>query len=86
MKQQVLLFFTNLLGKMTQPLLPHVNVYKPVHVSILQHTVPYRILIGAKAQAFPCFLSRKVAYVVDFPLKPAAHEQLLCLKHHNICL
>eukprot|EP00795_Rhopilema_esculentum_P011971 gene11971-2553_t len=31
MKQQVLIFFTNLLGKMAQPLLPHVNVYKPVH-------------------------------------------------------
>lgn len=31
MKQQVLLFFANLLGKMKQPLLPHVNVYRPVH-------------------------------------------------------
>eukprot|EP00794_Sanderia_malayensis_P005239 gene5239-5900_t len=31
MKQQVLIFFTNLLGKMRQPLLPHVSVYKPVH-------------------------------------------------------
>ncbi|KAJ8025560.1 hypothetical protein HOLleu_33149 [Holothuria leucospilota] len=33
MKQLVLTFFTNLLGKIQQPLLPHVNVYKPVHVS-----------------------------------------------------
>lgn len=31
MKQLVLTFFTNLLGKIQQPLLPHVNVYKPVH-------------------------------------------------------
>lgn len=31
MKQQVLLFFANLLAKMKQPLLPHVNVYRPVH-------------------------------------------------------
>ncbi|XP_071827614.1 FHF complex subunit HOOK interacting protein 2A-like isoform X2 [Apostichopus japonicus] len=31
MKQLVLGFFTNLLGKIQQPLLPHVNVYKPVH-------------------------------------------------------
>ena len=35
MKQQVLLFFANLLGKMKQPLLPHVNVYRPVHVSTM---------------------------------------------------
>ncbi|XP_032219028.2 FHF complex subunit HOOK interacting protein 2A isoform X2 [Nematostella vectensis] len=31
MKQQVLSFFSNLLAKMKQPLLPHVNVYRPVH-------------------------------------------------------
>ncbi|XP_028391522.1 protein FAM160B1-like [Dendronephthya gigantea] len=31
MKQQVLQFFTNLLGKIKTPLLPHVNVHKPVH-------------------------------------------------------
>lgn len=31
MKQQVLLFFANILSKMKQPLLPHVNVYRPVH-------------------------------------------------------
>ncbi|XP_038070551.1 protein FAM160B1-like isoform X2 [Patiria miniata] len=31
MKQVVLMFFLNLLGKIKQPLLPHVNVYKPVH-------------------------------------------------------
>ncbi|XP_031568574.1 protein FAM160B1-like isoform X2 [Actinia tenebrosa] len=31
MKQQVLSFFANLLAKMKQPLLPHVNVYRPVH-------------------------------------------------------
>ncbi|XP_071792770.1 FHF complex subunit HOOK interacting protein 2A-like isoform X3 [Asterias amurensis] len=31
MKQVVLMFFLNLLGKIRQPLLPHVNVYKPVH-------------------------------------------------------
>ncbi|XP_022086506.1 protein FAM160B1-like isoform X2 [Acanthaster planci] len=31
MKQVVLTFFLNLLGKVKQPLLPHVNVYKPVH-------------------------------------------------------
>lgn len=33
MKQQVLLFFANLLAKMKQPLLPHISVYRPVHVS-----------------------------------------------------
>ncbi|XP_072033663.1 FHF complex subunit HOOK interacting protein 2A-like isoform X2 [Amphiura filiformis] len=31
MKQVVLIFFTNLIGKIKQPLLPHINVYKPVH-------------------------------------------------------
>ncbi|CAB4015858.1 FAM160B1-like isoform X2, partial [Paramuricea clavata] len=31
MKQQVLQFFTNLLGKIKTPLLPHVNVHKPIH-------------------------------------------------------
>lgn len=31
MKQQVLQFFTNLLGKVKTPLLPHVNVHKPIH-------------------------------------------------------
>ena len=30
MKQQVLHFATTLLGKIKQPLLPHVNVHKPV--------------------------------------------------------
>ncbi|XP_006812834.2 FHF complex subunit HOOK interacting protein 2A-like, partial [Saccoglossus kowalevskii] len=31
MKQVVLSFFANLLGKVKQPLLPHVNVHRPVH-------------------------------------------------------
>jgi len=31
MKRQVLMFFTNLLGKSKQQLLPHVNVHKPVN-------------------------------------------------------
>ena len=69
MKQQVLLFFTNLLGKMAQPLLPHVNVYKPVHVSILQHPVQSRILIDAQIQAFPCFLAKKNVHVVHLLLR-----------------
>uniref|UniRef100_A0A8C4YMS9 FHF complex subunit HOOK interacting protein 2A n=1 Tax=Gopherus evgoodei TaxID=1825980 RepID=A0A8C4YMS9_9SAUR len=30
MKQQVLAFYTKLLGRIRQPLLPHINVYKPV--------------------------------------------------------
>ncbi|EMP39030.1 hypothetical protein UY3_03749 [Chelonia mydas] len=30
MKQQVLSFYTKLLGRIRQPLLPHINVYKPV--------------------------------------------------------
>ena len=30
MKQQVLSFVTKLLGKIKQPLLPHVNVHKPI--------------------------------------------------------
>ena len=30
MKQQVLAFATKLLGKIKQPMLPHVNVHKPV--------------------------------------------------------
>ncbi|XP_034633595.1 protein FAM160B1 [Trachemys scripta elegans] len=30
MKQQVLTFYTKLLGRIRQPLLPHINVYKPV--------------------------------------------------------
>nr|CAB3244298.1 protein FAM160B1 [Phallusia mammillata] len=30
MKQQVLIFFKNLLGKIKQPLLPHINVHRPV--------------------------------------------------------
>ncbi|XP_078668030.1 FHF complex subunit HOOK interacting protein 2A-like isoform X7 [Branchiostoma floridae x Branchiostoma belcheri] len=31
MKQEVLVFFTKLLGKIQQPILPHVNVHRPVH-------------------------------------------------------
>ncbi|KAI8492717.1 hypothetical protein Bbelb_293140 [Branchiostoma belcheri] len=31
MKQEVLVFFTKLLGKIHQPILPHVNVHRPVH-------------------------------------------------------
>uniref|UniRef100_H2YX74 FHF complex subunit HOOK-interacting protein C-terminal domain-containing protein n=1 Tax=Ciona savignyi TaxID=51511 RepID=H2YX74_CIOSA len=30
MKQQILIFFKNLLGKIRQPLLPHINVHRPV--------------------------------------------------------
>ncbi|KAB1271737.1 Protein FAM160B1 [Camelus dromedarius] len=30
MKQQVLVFYTKLLGKIRQPLLPHINVHRPV--------------------------------------------------------
>uniref|UniRef100_A0A4W3H4C5 FHF complex subunit HOOK interacting protein 2 n=1 Tax=Callorhinchus milii TaxID=7868 RepID=A0A4W3H4C5_CALMI len=30
MKQQVLVFYTKLLGRIRQPLLPHINVYRPV--------------------------------------------------------
>ncbi|XP_072883912.1 FHF complex subunit HOOK interacting protein 2A [Hemitrygon akajei] len=30
MKQQVLIFYTKLLGRIKQPLLPHINVHKPV--------------------------------------------------------
>ena len=32
MKQQVLLFYTKLLGRIRQPLLPHINVHRPVQV------------------------------------------------------
>lgn len=30
MKQQVLVFYTKLLGRIRQPLLPHINVHRPV--------------------------------------------------------
>ena len=33
MKQQVLTFYTKLLGRIHQPLLPHINVHRPVQVS-----------------------------------------------------
>lgn len=33
MKQQVLNFYTKLLGRIRQPLLPHINVHRPVQVS-----------------------------------------------------
>lgn len=32
MKQQVLVFYTKLLGRIKQPLLPHINVHRPVQV------------------------------------------------------
>lgn len=32
MKQQVLAFYTKLLGRIRQPLLPHINVHRPVQV------------------------------------------------------
>lgn len=32
MKQQVLAFYTKLLGRIQQPLLPHINVHRPVQV------------------------------------------------------
>ena len=38
MKQQVLQFFTNLLAKVKTPLLPHVNVHKPIQVSKLKNS------------------------------------------------
>ena len=40
MKQQVLLFFTKLLSRIQQPLLPHVNVHRAVLVSV--HFLPGR--------------------------------------------
>lgn len=33
MKQQVLTFYTKLLAHIRQPLLPHINVHRPVQVS-----------------------------------------------------
>lgn len=50
MKQKVLLFFANLLAKMKQPLLPHINVYRPVHVSLV---FPYKFL--SKLVGIKCF-------------------------------
>lgn len=38
MKQQVLTFYTKLLAHIRQPLLPHINVHRPVQVS--SHSVP----------------------------------------------
>lgn len=34
MKQQVLTFYTKLLAHIRQPLLPHINVHRPVQVSV----------------------------------------------------
>lgn len=34
MKQQVLVFYTKLLGRIRQPLLPHINVHRPVQVCV----------------------------------------------------
>lgn len=34
MKQQVLGFYTKLLGRIKQPLLPHINVHRPVQVCV----------------------------------------------------
>lgn len=34
MKQQVLTFYTKLLGRIRQPLLPHINVHRPVQVKV----------------------------------------------------
>lgn len=60
MKQKVLLFFANLLAKMKQPLLPHINVYRPVHVSLV---FPYKFL--SKLVGIKCFYINPVvsAYV-----------------------
>lgn len=38
MKQQVLSFYTKLLGRIRQPLLPHINVHRPVQVKAGKHT------------------------------------------------
>lgn len=43
MKQQVLVFYTKLLGRIKQPLLPHINVHRPVQV----FCSPHRKLFGS---------------------------------------
>lgn len=44
MKQQVLTFYTKLLAHIRQPLLPHINVHRPVQVSC--HSVHVRPLFN----------------------------------------
>ena len=62
MKQQVLIFFTNLLGKLRQQLLPHVNAHRPVHVSFLVFIKSVVVLVP---DDFPC----ELLYFKDLPLK-----------------
>lgn len=44
MKQQVLTFYTKLLAHIRQPLLPHINVHRPVQVS--SHSIRVRSLLN----------------------------------------
>lgn len=41
MKQQVLSFYTKLLAHIRQPLLPHINVHRPVQVRIVAFSVHF---------------------------------------------
>ncbi|XP_071498967.1 FHF complex subunit HOOK interacting protein 2A-like [Diadema antillarum] len=77
MKQMVLTFFTSLLGRIKQPLLPHVNVYRPVHRLVKE---------CGKTRAGPtereeiqflcivCFKLREDPYLVNFFLEGPRHS------------
>lgn len=53
MKQQVLTFYTKLLAHIRQPLLPHINVHRPVQVS-LSHSVCVQPLFNQPIDASLC--------------------------------
>lgn len=56
MKQQVLTFYTKLLAHIRQPLLPHINVHRPVQVS----TVAYVNEVSDKTHTFPFYFPKEV--------------------------
>ena len=73
MKQQVLTFYTKVLGRIRQPLLPHINVHRPVQVSARHSCIRFCVL-------FLFFFSSCGLYCVRLRVRPVAYAAALSLQ------
>ncbi|XP_069467996.1 FHF complex subunit HOOK interacting protein 2A [Ambystoma mexicanum] len=93
MKQQVLVFYTKLLGRIRQPLLPHINVHRPVQKLIRLCGEVLATPTENEEIQFLCIVCSKLKqdpYLVNFFLEnklklPACRESLGDMKDRN-CL
>uniref|UniRef100_UPI00358EE328 FHF complex subunit HOOK interacting protein 2A isoform X2 n=1 Tax=Myxine glutinosa TaxID=7769 RepID=UPI00358EE328 len=72
MKQQVLMFFTKLLGRIQQPILPHINVYRPVQKLVRLCGLVQAAPTENEEMQFLCTVCAKVKqdpYLVNFFLE-----------------